>query len=213
MIFLILSAISAFVYGFCYIDHPVSVPRTVSKTASIFLLVIYAFYTGCPLWLVLGLALSACGDLFLSRDGDKSFLAGMVSFFSTHVAYIFLLIAIAGSDGVLGGRIVWAIVVLVYAAIIYGLLWPGLGSFRAPVAAYCVAILAMGLAALNLPLNGHNTLILLGAVLFVASDSVLAIEKFRMPEDSSWNKTASLFVWVTYWAAQYLIMRGALGAE
>ena len=41
-----------------------------------------------PLLLFAALALSAVGDAFLSREGDRAFLGGLASFLAAHLAYI-----------------------------------------------------------------------------------------------------------------------------
>ena len=94
--------------------------------------------------------------------------------------------------------------------VIYGVLWPGLGAFRLPVAGYALAIFGMGAAALDLPMTEGNQLVLAGAALFILSDTVLSIEKFRMAAASPWGVHASRFVWVTYWLAQALLCWGLL---
>jgi len=69
-----------------------SARRSASKTASVLLLSGLAMTAGGPWLLVAALALSAAGDFFLSRAGDRSFLLGMAAFFSAHLAYIWLML-------------------------------------------------------------------------------------------------------------------------
>ena len=83
------------------------------------------------------------------------------------------------------------------------LLWPHLGKLKAPVSVYVAAILLMAWQALNRWVatgDAGSGLALAGALLFVASDSALAWNRFRGE-----FKSAQAVVLVTYFAAQWLI--------
>ena len=79
-------------------------------------------------------------------------------------------------------------------------------SLRLPVLAYGVAILMMGLSALTL----DNYWILAGAILFMASDTILATEKFLVSAISPHRDWMRYAVWVLYYAGQLLITLGFL---
>lgn len=100
------------------------------------------------------------------------------------------------------------LMVVGYSGLLYGLLFDGLGVMKVPVAAYTVVITAMLLAALNrYGKVGRVSFLLVaaGAALFVASDSLIAINRFHTKLDH-----ATLSVMSTYVIAQYLIVRGCL---
>jgi uncharacterized membrane protein YhhN len=83
-----------------------------------------------------------------------------------------------------------------------------LGDFRIPVIVYAVVILSMLAAALNRygKVNGLSfMLVSLGALLFVASDSMIAINKFYEKFDF-----ARILIMATYLLGQYLIATGSL---
>ncbi len=82
------------------------------------------------------------------------------------------------------------------------MLWPRLGALAPPVVLYMVAIIAMALLALRV----RAWMVPLGAVAFVASDSLLALGKFLW--SAPWVGPA---VWATYALAQLLITFGLLG--
>jgi uncharacterized membrane protein YhhN len=185
--------------------------RTLVKTTAIATLAAYAFLAGGPILLVAALAFSALGDFFLSRDGDTAFLAGMAAFFAAHLAYIPLFLSFSQSN-LIAERWPIALSLLVVSFGLLRLLWQHLGSFRAPVVAYMLVIFAMGIAALNLPTQGAQGLILLGAFSFILSDSILAIEKFYLPDGHPATKLTPYGVWVFYWFAQVLILFGTLGS-
>jgi uncharacterized membrane protein YhhN len=87
-------------------------------------------------------------------------------------------------------------------------LYPVLGDMRIPVVVYAVTITSMVLNALFR--YGRTTatsfgLVMAGAILFMISDSILAINRFLDPVSH-----ASGWVMLTYILAQYLIIRGLL---
>lgn len=61
--------------------------RSLVKTASVACLALAALAAGAPPAIAAGLALGALGDWFLSRPGDRAFLAGMAAFGAGHLAY------------------------------------------------------------------------------------------------------------------------------
>lgn len=196
---LALSAGAALVYGLVFLRAPASAARSVAKTLPIAALAALAAVDGAPWLLVLALALSAVGDLALSRDGERAFIAGLAAFLLAHVAYVPLF---AGVGGPLAGwRLSAAGGALVYAVVVGRWLWPHLGPMRAPVAVYMLAIVAMGLAALTAPAALWP--IIAGAALFIASDTVLAAETFVFA--SKPRRWTAPVVWTTYYGGQALI--------
>ena len=81
---IIISVTSAVAYLLFYVGKPASLNRTIIKTLSIAALAALAVIMDGPLLLVAALALSALGDLFISRDGEAAFLAGLGSFLLAH---------------------------------------------------------------------------------------------------------------------------------
>ncbi len=201
---LLLAAAAAVLYAFMVFQAP-SWRRTAVKTISVVLLAALAWLEHGPLLLVAALVFGAAGDAFLSRDGERAFLAGLASFLVAHLLYIALFV-VAGAGVALFGaepwRMVAALVVILFAGAMAGFLWPALPSeMRAPVAAYVVAIAVMGIAALSVRGIG----VALGAALFIASDAILATEKFRLDPASPQRRWMSPAVWVLYWTAQATI--------
>jgi uncharacterized membrane protein YhhN len=174
---------------------------SVIKTASVALLALAGLAGGAPGAVVLGLALGAAGDFFLSRPGDRAFVAGMVAFGAGHLAY-----AAALWHGTPGP--VWAVGALLALALsTEAWLAPHTGALRQPVRAYVALIAAMGLAALS----GAAPLALAGAVLFLASDTLLALERFVLADPGLRGRRAvGLAIWASYWGGQALILAGTL---
>ncbi len=206
---LLLSAVAAVLYLPVQGREP-SLRRSFVKTVSTALLAVLAYIEGGPLLLVVALALSFAGDFFLSRDGEKPFLAGLTSFLAAHLVYVPLFLSVGGGTDMLlwqPWRIGLAVLAILGAGLLLRRLLPAAGTqMRVPVAVYTAAILAMLLAAATVP----SPVILIGAVLFVLSDSLLAIGRFLLPEGSPRQRPTGAAVWVFYYLAQMAITLGFL---
>ena len=96
-----------------------------------------------------------------------------------------------------------------FGALVYVWLWPGLGGRRVPVLVYLVVICTMGWQALarwRTRRDPSGTLAAVGALLFIASDTALAVNRFGRP-----FAAAPLVVLTTYFAAQWCIARSIGG--
>jgi uncharacterized membrane protein YhhN len=150
--------------------------------------------------IVLGLAWSLAGDILLMLPQDR-FLPGLVSFLVAHLCYI---VAFARTGGGVRDPIAGTAVAVVALAML-AILWPGLGELRIPVVAYVAVIATMAWQAVARWRHLHSgdaAHAAAGAVLFLASDSALAIRRFRGEFAG-----ATIVVLGTYWVAQYLIAR------
>jgi uncharacterized membrane protein YhhN len=151
---------------------------------------------------MIGLAFSLAGDVFLlwPREG---FLPGLVSFLLAHLAYIAAFCAPVR----FGARpAVFALYAGVAAAILSAL-WAGVpGGLRAPVIAYVLCLASMAAQAAvwwrSEPGRPEARWAALGGLLFMSSDSLLAVNKFVVPLPAS-----ALWILATYWAAQMCIAR------
>jgi uncharacterized membrane protein YhhN len=152
------------------------------------------------LLIVVGLAFSLAGDILLMLPQDR-FVLGLAAFLVAHCCYI---VAFARTGG--GGRApVAALLVAAYAIAMLAFLWSSLGDLRTPVSAYVAVIGTMAWQAIARWRHVRSTdaaRAAAGAVIFMASDTALAIERFR-------GEFPGSFVTVigTYWVAQYLIAR------
>ena len=147
---------------------------------------------------VVGLACSLVGDVLLMLPRDR-FVAGLASFLFAHVAYI-----VAFSAGVpIGTAPALLVPLAAMAALLLRLVWPGLGRLRLPVVLYSATIFLMVWQAwgwrwvFDTP---GSRLAAVGATLFMASDAVLALNRFRRP-----FRGAQAVIMLTYVAAQALI--------
>ncbi|HEY0742356.1 MAG TPA: lysoplasmalogenase [Chryseosolibacter sp.] len=158
------------------------------------------------------LALIAClaGDIFLMSP--DYFIPGLVSFLIGHVLYIFAYRQHQNDQDVdsLRGlqRVRLAFPIVLAGTGLVVILFPVLGSLQIPVMIYAAVITTMTLTALfryGRTSNQSFWLVFAGAVLFMISDSVLAINKFLDPISNS-----GLIIMATYMAAQFLIVHGIL---
>jgi uncharacterized membrane protein YhhN len=145
-----------------------------------------------------GLAWSLVGDVLLMLPADR-FVAGLACFLVAHLWYI-------AAFGVAAPRPAPAILLVSAGAIGLALflpLWPYLGRLRAPVAAYALALVGMLWQATGWAATGGGSrarLAAAGALVFVASDAVLAYNRFRRP-----LRGAQAAILSTYFVAQGLI--------
>ena len=145
-----------------------------------------------------GLIFSLAGDVFLMLPSDR-FIAGLVSFLIGHIFYIMAFTSGTGFSFSLLSLLPFAI----YGAVMFSILAPHTGKMKLPVSAYIAVILVMAWQACARwgQTGGAGALLaFLGAGLFVISDSVLALDRFRGK-----FKAARLLTLVTYFSAQWLI--------
>jgi uncharacterized membrane protein YhhN len=159
-------------------------------------------------WIVAALIFSWIGDVLLQfeKEDPLFFLLGLSSFLLAHVFYIIFFHQIRVKEQ-LASR--WWLIIPVaayYVGLIF-LLLPNLGDMTLPVRVYGIVISLMLLLALHcLFMKDRVTgrVLVAGALLFVISDSVLAINKFYASFDG-----AGVIVMLTYGLAQLLIVLSA----
>jgi len=147
--------------------------------------------------IIAGLLFSLAGDIFLMLP-DR-FIEGLVSFLVAHLFYIAAFMFESGRALSLRG----AIPFLIYGCLMLRVLWPHLGKMRVPVMFYMLAILMMGWTAASrwlLTEQPGSLLAMVGALFFIASDSLLSIDKFK-----GGFRSAQLLTFSTYAIAQWLI--------
>lgn len=183
--------------------------RMVYKTLSTALLASFAaLRAGRPSFLVPALALGSLGDAFLAWPGEANFLCGLGSFLVAHLFYVALF---AGMGA--GHEHIWTETWRQVVAGVMMLLAPGMAAvlmsrvasaLRGPILLYTATILTMVLAVLTV----HNKTIVVGAVLFALSDSILATEEFVVARNSGHRGWMQHAVWILYYSGQFLIASG-----
>lgn len=175
------------------------------KPLTTILIIAYAWHRGGgepnqKRFIVAGLVLSLAGDIFLLWP-KAGFLPGLVSFLLAHLMYIAAFCARIR----FAARPVPFVIYALAAAGILSQLWSGIpAALRVPVLAYVACLAAMGAQAAawwrSNATNNNARWAAIGGVLFMSSDTLLAINKFATP-----LPFASLWILVTYWAAQWCI--------
>ena len=160
--------------------------------------------------IITALLFSWMGDIALLFRANMvpAFLIGLGMFLVAHLFYIVgsVRTGVSFSSGPVSLGVT---AVLIGGGIfLVHLLYPSLGSMQVPVMLYATVIIAMGIMAAMRA--GHTSgtsynLVLSGAVLFIISDSVIALNKFYAPFEG-----AGIFIMTTYLLAQYLLTSGFL---
>lgn len=156
---------------------------------------------------IAALVLSLTGDIalmFVERS-PHFFTIGLLAFFLAHIMYCLVFFKSKGYRKSVFG---YLLLLLIYASGLFYLLKDGLGAMLIPVVLYMVVIITMAAAAFlrRQDVNSMSYfMVLLGAILFMISDSILALNKFYRPIYLS-----HISIMTTYALAQYLIVLGIL---
>ncbi|MFJ9898090.1 lysoplasmalogenase [Streptomyces sp. NPDC091280] len=175
----------------------------VAKPLLMPLLAASAARAGGPRLLVAALLCGWGGDVLLLSDSEPAFMAGMASFAAGHVCYLVLFRRHGPARARAGLLAVGCAVALLT---LVALLWPGLpAGLRVPVACYSTLLTAMAYTAATRlgPAAG------LGGALFVLSDTLIATGVADWPQPPR----PDFWIMLTYAAAQFLLVRGALDAR
>ena len=155
--------------------------------------------------LLAALSLSWLGDVALLFEQRHAlfFVLGLGAFLSAHIVYIWIFMR-QRSCPVPYFYLMLPMVLGYVAALLYYLL-PAADDLQIPVLLYAAVLMLMLLATLYR--KQPSRWIVAGALLFVLSDSLLAINKFvfDIPFAQAW-------IMMSYLAAQYALVRGLLQA-
>lgn len=141
-----------------------------------------------------GLLFSAVGDVVLELPGDW-FVPGLLAFLIAHALYV-----AAWLTEERGSKAFVALPFYTYGAGMLVFLHDGLGDLLVPVAVYVAVICTMMWRAWARVSKDSDWTVLAGAigvVVFAASDSTIALNKFHAP-----TPQADLVIMVTYWLGQ-----------
>ena len=155
-------------------------------------------------WYVIALEFSFFGDVLLMFSGKLFFMAGLISFLMAHILFIKIVINRIQKISILKGVIASIPFFLIFVGLIY-FLKNSLNELWIPVIIYGITISTFGAVSL-LDFLQSKTLksvwMLAGAIIFILSDSLLAIHKFYSP-----NSVFEVLIMVAYIVAQYLIFK------
>jgi uncharacterized membrane protein YhhN len=163
---------------------------------------------------LLAIIFSLAGDVSLMFDSINPiyFMVGLVSFLLSHVFYILAYRQHQKSEqtdslqGIQKLRAAFPIVLAGTGLVV--ILYPSLGDLKIPVIVYALVLVVMVLNALfRLGRTGVVSFwfVFVGAMFFMVSDSLLAINKFLTPLSYS-----GMLIMSTYISAQFLIIEGLI---
>lgn len=152
----------------------------------------------------MGLAFSSLGDALLDLDPERFFVQGLLAFLVAHFIYILLFVRNwVRPLRPKGWQLALVAAVLIYSLLLSQWLAPSLGAVAGPVMLYVCVITVMAVSAI---LAGFSKpWVYSGVILFLISDSILAVDKFKAPVP-----LRGYLVWATYYLAQYGIAIGFL---
>jgi uncharacterized membrane protein YhhN len=151
--------------------------RTIVKAVPVSTLIVWVlrdirgFVRICLTGALLG---SVCGDILLDLPHAGFFIYGLMAFLAAHVCYALLFFRYAKSPegfekSVIAGLALFAC----FMVWIFRGIDP---SLFGPVVLYIIVIITMSVGALLVPAD--NRVLFMGALLFIASDVILAVNKF-----------------------------------
>lgn len=158
-------------------------------------------------WIILALIFSWLGDILLLFEVRNLifFLLGLSAFFVAQVFYIVFFHNIRMKEYIRGNALL-LLLVIVYYFILISIISPSLGNMKLPVRIYGVVLSFMVMLAMHTMFSRKKIAgwwMMVGAVLFVISDSLLALNKFYRSFDY-----AEILIMLTYGLAQLAIVQG-----
>ncbi|MCD8410826.1 lysoplasmalogenase [Tenacibaculum finnmarkense] len=157
-------------------------------------------------WLVSALFFSFWGDVFL-LDKTNYFVFGLGSFLVAHIMYIKMTVNFLRKTAIV--KIVKSAIIFVALFVsVFLLIKDNLGEMLVPVLVYGTAISGFGTCALlnyQQEKSTENMVLLLGAILFIASDSGIALNNFYNP-----THFFDITIIILYVLAQFLIVKAIL---
>jgi uncharacterized membrane protein YhhN len=181
--------------------------EVVAKPLTMALLVAFALMVGdAPAevrsWLVAGAVFGLVGDVALLGAGEAAFMGGLAAFVIGHLAYVVAAASVGFSPG-------WAVVGIVFMAVLLGFRFvgrtlPGAGARGGPVLAAAVVVYALVISAMVVSAWATESVIAaVGAMCFAVSDWVLGYQRFVGPLPGR-----RLSVMIPYHVGQAMLIAG-----
>ena len=161
--------------------------------------------------ILVGLFGSFLGDAFLLSDA--LFIPGMIAFMTTHIFNILFFHPIKPTNGASKLKLYVAIILLgAFCVFVYLFLKDAMGSLIYPILVYMLLISSSAIYTVRASLNERATMIANlfwtpGMLFFIASDAVLAFNKFYWSTHSPIDNIG-LVTMATYGVAQLLLVKG-----
>lgn len=186
-----------------FIQYPIT---TVLKSLPIIVLIIIAVESRAikanKVLLIFALGFSLLGDVALSLPINNVLKIGILFFIFAHLTYIILFFKEAKFQV---RRIQSFLFIFALACVVYCYyLWPHLKEMAIPTTVYFCFLSLMVFSAFQV--QRRSSIMIGGACLFLLSDFALAINQFIQSN----NLMMSIFVMLTYYLAQFLLVIGVL---
>jgi uncharacterized membrane protein YhhN len=159
-----------------------------------------------------GLVFAFAGDVLLMMQAENAnlFMYGLIAFLLCHIFYIrAFTLDHKSNPNFKNPYFLWAVgAFAIFCSGLFFYLQPNLGAMQFPVLMYAIIITLMAIMAVNRygKVNIFSfKLILYGALFFLLSDSVLAVNKFSTPIAQGGS-----LIMASYMIAQYLIVYGTI---
>jgi len=183
--------------------------KTIAKPMLLTLLaLVYLASVKKPIfWYVLGMFFSFVGDVLLMFNGANFFMFGLLAFLLAHVVYIKVTVGFLPGDLTVK-MISSAFPFVVFFGVLMYLIYPNLGEMLIPVVVYGITISTFGSVALlnyRSEKSTENLWLFIGAVIFILSDSLIALNKFYKP-----NEIYGVAIIINYILAQFLICKALI---
>lgn len=183
--------------------------QTVAKPMLLTLLaLVYLVSVKKPIfWYVFGMFLCFVGDVLLMFDGANFFMFGLSAFLLAHVVFIKVTSNFLQRDLTVK-MISSAFPFVIFFGVLMFLIYPNLGEMLVPVAIYGITISTFGSVTLlnyRSEKSTENLWLFIGAIIFILSDSLIALDKFYQP-----NEIYGATIMITYILAQFLICKAMI---
>ncbi len=157
--------------------------------------------------LVVALVFSWLGDMALMQEGELYFMLGLGGFLLAQITYMYIFLKASFEKPEF--RLMPLLPILTYTIFLLAYLVPALpGNLQIPVVVYALCLTGMAcMARLRFGLTSNQSYqwVVMGSLLFVVSDSAIAIDKFYRPIPYD-----DVVIMSTYIGAQLLIVLGIL---
>ena len=163
----------------------------------------------------IGLIFALLGDVLLIYQGvyESFFMYGLIAFLLCHIFYIrAFTLDHKSNPNFKNPYFLWSVgTFAIFCSGLFFYLQPHLGAMQFPVLLYAIIISIMAIMAVNRygKVNILSfKLILFGALFFLLSDAVLAVNKYAQPIPES-----GALIMATYMIAQFLIVYGTISRK
>lgn len=169
--------------------------RFFTKISLVPILVLYIFFnsrnkyhSSSKTLIYVALLFAWIGDILLLNEGTIFFLLGMISFLTTHICFTILFFRIHRLQIKRSQHAFTAgLILFLFSYLLYNFLLPELGNFKIPILIYIIGISSMAIASANLlgssiRKSAAQMYFLPGAILFILSDTFLALHVFMFSD-------------------------------